>query len=58
VRAKLNVPFPRTTDVASTVVHLPAVTDPDDPTGLEREGAFAYVIARSRQPLLATRRTA
>jgi hypothetical protein len=51
-RPMLIVPLPWTRGVTLTCVHVPPVTEPEDPTVAPRAGAFAYVIPVSDQRLL------
>ena len=53
--ARLTRPFPGMSDVTSTVVHVPALTDPDEPVDTAaKAGADVNTIADSLQEVSAT----
>lgn len=54
VSAKLNDPFPATSEVTSTDVHVPPLTAPDELIALPMAGALPYVMAVSPHVLFAT----
>lgn len=51
---RLIVPLPVTSEVTSTVVQVPALKEPEEPTELPIEGELLYVMPVSVQVLFVT----